>query len=127
VVAAGWMLVGAYQGGYGAMVVLGTSSFDGMCRPLGFQTFVFYHETFVGTISPVLMDSRTDGVEQRVFISPSFGSPGAPPSISADFSRYGASDPLCCPSRVSNVTYDIELTTAGWVLTPKDVSTSPTQ
>jgi hypothetical protein len=36
-----------------------------------FQT-VFYHGAS-STISPVLMNSRTDGVLREVFISPSFG------------------------------------------------------
>ncbi|MGH2586332.1 MAG: LppP/LprE family lipoprotein [Dehalococcoidia bacterium] len=127
VAARGWHLVGAFQGGYGAMIVIGTSSFDGMCRPVGFQEFVFFHQTFIGTISPQLMDSRTDGVVQDVNISPSFsGMTPAAPSLTASFSRYTANDALCCPSAVSTVNYEIQRAPAGWVLVPKDASTMPT-
>jgi hypothetical protein len=127
VAARGWSLVGAFQGGYGSMIVIGTSSFDGMCRPVGFQEFVFFHQTFIGTISPQLMDSRTDGVVQNVNISPSFsGMTPAVPSLTASFSRYTADDALCCPSAVSTVNYTIQRTPAGWVLAPGEVSTMPT-
>jgi hypothetical protein len=126
VVAAGWKLVGTFQGGFGAMVVTATTDFDGMCRPVGYQVFVFYHEGFVGTISPETMVSRSDGALQRVFLSPSFSAAKAP-TLSAEFSRYTAQDPLCCPSRVSSVSYSIEFAEGGWVLVPTDVSTSPTQ
>lgn len=127
VAARGWLLVGAFQGGYGTMIVLGTSSFDGMCRPMGFQEFVFFHETFIGTISPQLMDSRTDGVVQDVNISPPFsGMTPAVPALTASFARYTANDPLCCPSGISTVNYEIQRAPAGWVLVPKDASTTPT-
>lgn len=125
VAAAGWKLVGAFQGGYGAMVVTATTDFDGMCRPNGFQVFVFYHENFVGTISPETMVSRTDGSLQRVFLSSSFMA-STPPTLYADFSRYTEQDALCCPSRVSSVNYSIEFVSGGWVLVPTSVSTSPT-
>lgn len=125
VAARGWVLVGTYQGGYGALVITGTSDFDGMCRPWGFQTFVFYHGTFIGTISPELMNSRTDGGQREVFISPSFSRAGAPPTLTASFSRYTAMDPLCCPSATSSVDYRIEYTSGGWVLTATGATTSP--
>jgi hypothetical protein len=125
VAAAGWRLVGAYQGGYGAKVITATTGFDGMCRPLGYQVFVFYHQTFIGTISPEAMNSRTDGSESQVFLFG--GQPGAAPQINANFLRYTESDALCCPSRISHVTYEIQFTTVGWVLAPTNVSTEPTQ
>jgi hypothetical protein len=125
VAAAGWKLVGTFQGGFGAMVVTATTDFDGMCRPNGFQVFVFYHQNFVGTISPDLMVSRTDGSLQRVFLSASVTA-SQPPGLNADFSRYTEQDPLCCPSRVSSVNYSIEFISGGWVLVPTNVSTSPT-
>jgi hypothetical protein len=124
---AGWRLVGSFQGGYGVMVVLGASNFDGMCRPLGFQTFVFYHEAFIGTISPVLMDSRSDGVEQQVIINPPLVDGLDVPSLTASFSRYTASDPLCCPSSTSTVEYTIVRTATDWVLTPGTVMTMANQ
>jgi len=59
----------------------GESAFDGMCRPLGYQFFVFSGGRFAGTLSPHPMDSRTDGAAQ------------IPPLVSARelaaaFSRY---------------------------------------
>jgi hypothetical protein len=129
VAAAGWRLVGSFQGGYGVMVVLGASELDVMCRPLGFQTFVFFLGNFIGTISPVLMDSRSDGVQQDVFISPPLHDglgPGSMPSLTASFARYTADDPLCCPSATSTVTYSLVNTGAGWALTPDAVMTTPT-
>ena len=41
VTAAGWSLVGSYEGGWGVLAVTGTTGFDGMCRPMGYQVFVF--------------------------------------------------------------------------------------
>ncbi len=57
----GWDLVGAYQGGWQMRVIRGTAGYDGMCRPRQFQDFVFVRGVFAGTLSPQLMDSRTDG------------------------------------------------------------------
>ena len=37
------------------------SNADGMCRPLGYQFFLFVGDDFAGTLSPAPMDSRTDG------------------------------------------------------------------
>jgi hypothetical protein len=130
VAAAGWTLFGSFQGGYGVMVVLGPTDFDGMCRPLGFQTFVFFLEAFIGTTSPVLMDSRSDGAQGQVFISPPTDdglSAAAMPSLTASFSRYTASDPLCCPSSTSTVQYSVVHTSTGWVLTPGSVMTAVNQ
>lgn len=57
----GWDLVGAYQGGWQILVIRGTASYDGMCRPRQYQDFVFVGGVFAGTLSPQPMDSRTDG------------------------------------------------------------------
>ncbi|MGD9892471.1 MAG: LppP/LprE family lipoprotein [Dehalococcoidia bacterium] len=127
VAAAGWTLFGSFQGGYGLMVVMGATNFDGMCRPLAFQTFVFFLENFVGTLSPVLMDSRGDGVQGGVFISAPINDglgPEGMPSVTASFSRYTADDPACCPSSTSTLTYTLVHTENGWVLTPGEVTTT---
>jgi hypothetical protein len=119
VAAAGWTLVGSYEGGWGLKVIIGTSSYDGMCRPLGFQVFVFADGWFAGTISPVTMDSRTDGVVDRVTITP----PGD--GLVASFGRYTPSDPLCCASSTSTVQYHIDRSGGAPVLVPVSASTNP--
>ncbi|HZQ35849.1 MAG TPA: LppP/LprE family lipoprotein [Dehalococcoidia bacterium] len=116
---AGWTLFGAYQGGWGVTVVSGLSSYDGMCRPIGYQFFVFVNGTFAGTISPEPMNSRFDGAATIVRL-------GAQNRITAQFSRYSESDPLCCPSRISFVSFGVDDSQGTPVLTPLDVSTQST-
>ncbi len=116
VVAAGWKLIGASQSFGGTEVVLGRSGVDGMCRPLGFQAFVFVGGRFAGTLAPRPVDSRSDGMAQ------------VPQMWSADgivvpFSRYASTDPLCCPSRVSTVQYRIETGARGPVVRAVGVTT----
>lgn len=96
----GWNLVGAYQGGWQILVIQGTAGYDGMCRPRQFQDFVFVRGVYAGTLSPQPMDSRSDGVLGRVFLSS--GS-----QLTAEYERYAAKDPLCCPSRTTSVTFEI--------------------
>jgi hypothetical protein len=96
----GWNLVGAYQGGWETLVIRGTASYDGMCRPRQYQEFVFVRGAFAGTLSPQAMDSRTDGALGRVYLQ----SEGR---LTAEYARYAATDPLCCPSRTTNVVFDI--------------------
>lgn len=109
VVAAGWHLFGSYEGGWGITLVKGLSGYDGMCRPLGFNEFVFVGGTFAGTIAPTPMDSRTDGVVSQVGLR-------GPAELSASFARYKATDPLCCPSDSTFVTYTVNRTPTGPVL-----------
>jgi hypothetical protein len=127
VAAAGWWLVGTFEGGYGVMVVTGVSDLDGMCRPLGYQTFVFFLERFIGTISPVLMDSRSDGGGGVQSINPPLSDGPGPeglPSLTASFARYRPDDGACCPSATSTVAYTLVQTATGWVLTPGNVTTT---
>jgi hypothetical protein len=112
---AGWSLVSEPQGRAGTVVVTAATGADGMCRPLGVQAFVFVEGRFAGTLAPHPMDSRTDGILSRIQI---FGS-----TLRADFRRYSASDPLCCPSRTSTVSYKLESTDAGPLLVPGGVET----
>ena len=100
-IGAGWLLVGSYIGGWDMLVIGAASGFDGMCRPLGYNYFVFAHGIFAGTVSPVLMDSRTDGAATDV----SIGFEGA---FDVTFSRYAETDPLCCASRTSFAHYEID-------------------
>src|SRR5688572_21511980 len=96
----GWDLVGAFQGGWEILVIRGTASYDGMCRPRRYQDFVFVRGGFAGTLSPQPMDSRTDGALGRV----SLQSNGR---VTAEYDRYAESDPLCCPSRTTAVVFDV--------------------
>jgi LppP/LprE lipoprotein len=122
VAAAGWTLFGPEPAREAIVVVQGMTSVDGMCRPLGFQAFVFANGRFAGTLSPVPMNSRTDGAQTRVELT-------SPPGIAADFARYAEGDPLCCPSRVSHVTYRLEGGADGGqpVVVPLRVVTQPTR
>jgi heat shock protein HslJ len=100
-------------------VVLGRSGVDGMCRPLGFQAFVFVGGRFAGTLAPHPMTSRTDGAAQL----PQLWSADA---IAVTFSRYAGTDPLCCPSRVSTVQYRVDPGADGPLVTATGVTTVPT-
>lgn len=101
VAAVGWTLWGSYQAGWGMTSVKALSSFDGACRPLGFQEFVFVDGAFAGTISPVLMESRTDGAGAVLAFS-------APESIAAVYRRYKSDDDPCCPSGMAAITFAID-------------------
>jgi hypothetical protein len=96
----GWDLVGDFQGGWQILVIRGTAGYDGMCRPLQYQAFVFVRGIFAGTLSPQPMDSRSDGALDRVSIQGS-------DRLLAEYRRYTASDPLCCPSRRASVLFDV--------------------
>jgi heat shock protein HslJ len=96
----GWMLYGEEQVFDATEVITATSGADGMCRPLGYQVFVYWQGRYAGTLSPVAMNSRSDGALSNILLT-------SPTRISADFLRYRGSDPLCCPSRVNHVTYEL--------------------
>ena len=119
VASAGWTLVGASQRFGETEVVLGRSGVDGMCRPLGYQAFVFVGGRFAGTLAPHPMDSRTDGAAQV----PQLWSASA---IAVPFSRYERTDPLCCPSRVSTVQYRVDPGGQDPLVTATGVTTVPT-
>jgi hypothetical protein len=118
--AVGWRLFGAYQGGWGIRVVGAQSDEDGMCRPLGYNYFVFEagSSRFVGTLSPVLMDSRTDGSVENIRIERGG-------NLSVDFARYQASDPLCCPSATTMVTFGLAGGIGGDVMAALKIETTP--
>jgi heat shock protein HslJ len=118
VAAAGWKLLGASQRFGETEVVLGRSGVDGMCRPLGFQAFVFVGGRFAGTLAPHPMNSRTDGAAQL----PQLWSADA---IAVTFSRYAGTDPLCCPSRVSTVQYRVDPGADEPLVTATGVTTVP--
>ena len=111
----GWDLIGAYQGGWQILVIRGTAGYDGMCRPWQYHAFVFVRGVFAGTLSPEAMDSRTDGALSQVFLQ----SDGR---LTAEYLRYAAEDPLCCPSRTTRVLFEIAKDAP--VLRPMSASTS---
>ena len=97
----GWDLVGPPSAAGQIRVTAGAADYDGMCRPRQYQYFVFARGIFAGTLSPHLMDSRTDGALVRVTIE-------GDRKLQAEFVRYTAADPLCCPSSRTTVMYAIE-------------------
>ena len=98
VVKAGWSLFGKARFSGATIVLLAEASVDGMCRPWDYQAFVFVSGRYAGTLSPKLMDSRTDGALTEVRVV-------SPTEIEVVFLRYVDADPLCCPSRLSTVRY----------------------
>jgi hypothetical protein len=101
--ARGWLIarvVPALPNSGAWTVVMGISGADGMCRPLGYQLFTFHDGSFVGTLSPHLMDARTDAsfVALR---------PAGPNTLQANFLRYADQDALCCPHATTRVTFSI--------------------
>jgi heat shock protein HslJ len=120
IVKAGWLLYGPVQTYGKTSIVSAMSAVDGMCRPMGYQDFVFVDGKFAGTLSPRPMDSRTDGASQRVILQTG-------DRIISVFSRYSDADPLCCPSRLSRVIYQIETKNGVSLVVPKDVETEATR
>ena len=116
--ARGWDLIGPTVESEEIRVIVGTANYDGMCCPRQYQEFVFGRGIFAGTLSPVPMDSRTDGALGRVAIQTGG-------RVQAEYSRYGAADPLCCPSRITTVVFEIEKDPP--VLKPVSASTVSTR
>jgi hypothetical protein len=102
-------------------LVTALADYDGMCRPLEFNVFAFVSGTYAGTLSPVNMNSRTDGV---LAFLPSGPNPTSGPagSITATFERYLPTDPLCCPS-IPSVTVKYGL--ANGVVAPLSIGAIP--
>ena len=96
----GWDLIGAYQGGWQILVIGGAAGYDGMCRPLQYQDFVFVRGVFAGTLSPQPMDSRSDGALGRVYLQ-------SESRLTAEYARYADKDPACCPSSTTSVQFEI--------------------
>jgi hypothetical protein len=110
-IAEGWRLFLPYQRGWGVTLVSGLAGYDGMCRPLGYQSFVFVDGVFAGTISPEPMDSRTTGAATDVNL-------WYADQLSAEYLRYAPDDPLCCASSTDSINFAIEDTPDGPVLNP---------
>ena len=95
-------------------IVDGMTGGDGMCRPVGYNIFVFVGGRFAGTLSPTVMSSREDSSSGAVRIL------GAD-SLSAEFERYTEKDAMCCPSSRVTVRYRIDRSGARPVVAPVDV------
>jgi hypothetical protein len=95
-------------------ILAGMSDADGMCRPLGYQLFVFVGGMFAGTLSPQPMDSRADQSSGALRLLQD-------DVVSADFSRFTSSDALCCPSAHVTVRYKIDRQQTPPVLVPTGV------
>ncbi len=117
VITAGWVVAYGLTVHGNVAIVLGESGADGMCRPVQYQVSVFVGGRFAGTLSPILMDARTDGA----FSSATINAEGD--EITAIYVRYSATDALCCPSRINTVKFTVNLTQP--FVTPKTITTVP--
>jgi hypothetical protein len=109
----GWTLLGNPTQVYGDTAIVSVAgAFDGMCRPLKSQTFVFVGSKLAGTLSPTLMDSRTDGSLTHVKLT-------SATTLTADYARYRTSDPLCCPWKTQEVSFVIKQDGGNYLLTPR--------
>jgi LppP/LprE lipoprotein len=116
----GWMLFGNYHDNSGTVIIGAMANLDGMCRVDLYQDFVFIKGVYAGTLSPKLMNARSDGAS----ITIGFPKPGG---ISATFNRYTEKDPLCCPSRISEATYEIQQARGKPVVALTGVRTRPAE
>lgn len=112
----GWTLYGATQTFGRTKVISALSGFDGTCRPLGFQAFVYWKGRYAGTLSPSPMSSGADAALTAVRLE-------SETAIAADFTRYASSDPAC-PSRTSSVFYNLKRDNRP-DLTPTRATTAP--
>ncbi|WP_224361965.1 LppP/LprE family lipoprotein [Hyalangium versicolor] len=113
---AGWMLVEPTRRAGALALVKGTQAFDGECRPTAFQVFVFSEGQFAGTVAPQPMERQADGELLQARVEDDG-------TVMADFARYRAKDPLCCPSRTATVSYRIDHVGATPILLPERIST----
>jgi hypothetical protein len=120
VVAAGWMLFNKPNASGTSVILDGQAGFDGMCRPLYYQAFVFAGGRFAGTLAPKPMQSRTLGSLQF----PKFASAA---KIVATFNHYADSDPLCCPSKLTDVAFLLKTTSRGPLVAPLSARTYASQ
>jgi heat shock protein HslJ len=97
----GWTLVEPAQASGRATLVTGAQGFDGMCRPLAFQMFVFIGNRLAGTLSPAPMNSRTDGALVNARLN-------SETTLSAEYARYRETDALCCPHKIEAVSFLIK-------------------
>ena len=98
-------------------IVAGMAEADGMCRPMEFNVFVFVGGKLAGTLSPLTMTSRVDGVIGAVRLA-------ADEVIAAEFARYTDRDALCCPSARVSVRYRIDREGSQPIVIPVSIQTT---
>ena len=114
----GWTVFKSRSDFHGIVVVSALQDYDGMCRPIGYQDFVFVNGILAGTLSPKSIDSRSDASS----ITVTFAESG---KILAELNRYTEKDPLCCPSRNSEVTYEIQTSGTKPLVVVTNIRTRP--
>jgi len=107
-----WTLTGAAQVFGNTAVITTAEGFDGMCRPLKFETYVFVGNRLAGGLTPGPEDSRTDGSVINVNLY-------SETDLSAEFARYRDSDALCCPYKTERVTYKVKPDGRNFLLVPE--------
>jgi hypothetical protein len=127
--AAGWKLFVPPIVSDNVQIVRGLAGFDGMCRPMAYQAFVFLVSgagaadgaaTFVGTMAPGPMNSRTDGALNQIDLGPDNL------TVVGRYARYTDQDPLCCPSALSTAVFRVPQPTPDAVLSRVSTTTEPT-
>ena len=79
----------------------GVAAMDRSCDPTEFNAFVFVGGRFAGTVSPVSMGVKRDGLAGPIRLV-------AADAITVDFARYRKTDPECCPSAHVSVRFRID-------------------
>lgn len=113
----GWTLTGAAHIFGNTTVITAAEAFDGMCRPLKFDTYVFVGSRVAGALSPGQMDSRTDGSLVNVQLT-------GEKNLTAEYVRYRDSDALCCPYKREAVTFVIKPDVENFLLVPESKTQS---
>ena len=98
-------------------ILAGMSDADGMCRPMGYQLFVFVGGTFAGTLSPQPMNLRADQSSGALRLL-------RDDIVSAEFLRFTSKDALCCPSAHAQVRYRIYCQQTPPLVVPTEVRTT---
>lgn len=107
-----WTLTGAAQVFGNTAVITTAEGFDGMCRPLKSETYVFVGNKLAGGLTPAPEDSRADGSVINVDLY-------SETDLSAEFARYKNSDALCCPYKTERVTYKVKPDGRNFLLVPE--------
>lgn len=98
IVARGWKIFESETIGR-MRLVTAASAITYQCRAMGYQVIVLWDDQFLGTLSPILMDSRADSSIAKWDASDV--------SVSVRFVRFSAEDPNCCPSRFQIVKFEL--------------------